>query len=129
MAEVSQICDWIDLQLAQIVGSNTKSYSLGGAILNSDYQRFTPTRHHIAGGPVILLVVYVVWSCSLYGHSGQILYIFLLLTKLVQVPCPSSQEFALILIATDSVPSMNRTLVCNVLHTAKNHHHQELEIT
>lgn len=67
------------------------------------------------------------------GATGSLLHIFWacpnltpfwdsvkgLISQLLHIPCPQGPEFCLLLLSIESIPPVNRQLVCNILHAAR----------
>lgn len=62
-------------------------------------------------------LIHIFWSCPWLRPFWD--DIISLITEITQYSCPQSPEFLLLLIRIDSFPLNYRTVICNILHTAR----------
>lgn len=62
-------------------------------------------------------LLHIFWSCPLLRRFWD--DIFIMISSLMNQPCPATPEFALLLLGIDAIPPKYRTLVCNILHAAR----------
>lgn len=62
-------------------------------------------------------LLHIFWSCSHLTSFWE--NVKGLIAQLLHISCPPGPEFCLLLLNIESIPSINRRLVCNILHAAR----------